>query len=116
MFRAHTYGKCVLTGTRRRSFVSKRQMDTRIGVVPPGTPHKPTSVTHTLTHADAEKDFFSRSILRTVWTALSAVSVGMLPPPTRSTSLGSRRKTVLLTFKMFSVCKDFFMASMRPRL
>src|ERR1700737_3042889 len=24
--------------------------------------------------------------------------------------------TVLLTFKMFSVCKDFFMASMRPRL
>jgi hypothetical protein len=23
---------------------------------------------------------------------------------------------ILLTFKMFSVCKDFFMASMRPRL
>src|SRR6266849_10075711 len=56
---------------------------------------QPTSVTRTLTHADAEKDFFSRSILRTVWTALSAVSVGMLPPPTRSTSLGSRRKTLI---------------------
>ena len=25
-------------------------------------------------------------------------------------------RSILLTFKMFSVCKDFFMASMRPRL
>jgi hypothetical protein len=32
-------------------------------------------------------------------------------PPTISHEL-----SVLLTFKMFSVCKDFFMSSMRPRL
>src|SRR6202023_1576545 len=45
----------------------------------------------------------------------------------RGPAQGARRKKgvawevaverpVLLTFKMFSVCKDFFMASMRPRL
>ena len=28
----------------------------------------------------------------------------------------TRDTPILLTFKMFSVCKDFFMASMRPRL
>jgi len=32
------------------------------------------------------------------------------------TGMVSPLPSVLLTFKMFSVCKDFFMASMRPRL